>query len=175
MKTVAVVLAAGSGSRMKSDVKKQYMQIGGKPLIYYSLKAFEESIIDDIVLVVSRGDVDYVRNEIVDKYPNIPEDKLLHRALNQLARENLLLQSSDWPFLITTWQAKDYATDRFNEHVDRFSLIADMIESCSIDDGKLQEIESIDNCFPVIDYRVYQSITEGVIPQQEKKLAPLYS
>ena len=36
------------------------------------------------------------------------------------------------------------------------------------------EIESIDNCFPVIDYRVYQSITEGTIPQQEKKLAPLY-
>jgi len=111
---------------------------------------------------------------IVDAHAEIPEDKLLHRALNQLARENLLLQSSDWPFLITTWQAKDYATDRFNEHVDRFSLIADMIESGNIDDAKLKEIESIDNCFPVIDYRVYQSITEGVIPQQEKKLAPLY-
>ncbi len=68
MKTVAVVLAAGSGSRMQSDVKKQYMEIGGKPLIYYSLKAFEESIIDDIVLVVSRGDVSYVTKEIVEKY-----------------------------------------------------------------------------------------------------------
>lgn len=68
MKTVAVVLAAGSGSRMNSDVKKQYMELGGKPLIYYSLKAFEESIIDDIVLVVSRGDVDYVKTEIVEKY-----------------------------------------------------------------------------------------------------------
>ena len=45
MKTVAIVLAAGSGSRMNSDVKKQYMEIGSKPLIYYSLKAFEESII----------------------------------------------------------------------------------------------------------------------------------
>ena len=61
MKTVAVVLAAGSGSRMKSDVRKQYMEIGGKPLIYYSLRAFEESIIDDIVLVVSKGDVEYVQ------------------------------------------------------------------------------------------------------------------
>lgn len=68
MKTVAIVLAAGSGSRMQSDVKKQYMEIGGKPLIYYSLKAFEESIIDDIVLVVSRGDVSYVTKEIVEKY-----------------------------------------------------------------------------------------------------------
>ena len=49
-----------------------------------------------------------------------------------------------------------------------------MIESGNIDEAKLSEIESIDNCFPVIDYRVYQSITEGTIPQQEKKLAPLY-
>ena len=111
---------------------------------------------------------------IADKYPNIPEDKLLHRALNQLARENLLLQSSDWPFLITTWQAKDYATDRFREHVDRFELIADMIESGNINEAELSGIESIDNCFADIDYRVYQSIEEGVIPQQSKKLAPLY-
>ena len=113
--------------------------------------------------------------EIVDRYQEIPEDKLLHRALNQLARENLLLQSSDWPFLITTWQAKDYATDRFREHVDRFEFIADMIDSGNIDDSKLKEIESIDNCFSDIDYRVYMSIEEGVIPQQSKKLAPLYT
>ena len=112
--------------------------------------------------------------DIVSNYETIPENKVLHRALNQLARENLLLQSSDWPFLITTWQAKDYATDRFNEHVERFSFIADMIESGNIDEAKLQEIESIDNCFPVIDYRVYLPIEEGVIPQQAKKLAPLY-
>lgn len=112
---------------------------------------------------------------IVDNYLKVPEDKVLHRALNQLARENLLLQSSDWPFLITTWQAKDYATDRFREHVDRFSLIADMIESGNIDEAKLKEIESIDNCFADIDYRVYMSIEEGVIPQQSKKLAPLYA
>ena len=98
----------------------------------------------------------------------------MHRALNQLARENLLLQSSDWPFLITTWQAKDYATDRFREHVERFETIADMIDSGNIDDNKLQEIESIDNCFPVIDYRVYLPIEEGKIPQQEEKLKPLY-
>ncbi len=68
MKTVAVVLAGGSGSRMNTDVKKQYIEIGGKPLIYYSLKAFEESIIDDIVLVVPRGDVDYVKRDIVARY-----------------------------------------------------------------------------------------------------------
>ena len=55
------------------------------------------------------------------------------------------------------------------------AILRQMIESGNIDDAKLTEIESIDNCFPVIDYRVYQSIEEGVIPQQSKKLAPLYN
>ena len=103
---------------------------------------------------------------IVDNYKEIPEDKLLLRALKQMARENLLLQSSDWPFLITTWQAKDYATERFREHVARFEKIADMIESGNINENELSYIEDIDNCFQDIDYRVYQSIEEGVIPQQ---------
>ena len=42
-------------------------------------------------------------NSIVDAHSELPEDKLMLRALTQLARENLLLQSSDWPFLITTY------------------------------------------------------------------------
>ena len=59
--------------------------------------------------------------------------------------------------------------------MDRFEKIADMIESGQINEGELQAIESIDNCFPVIDYRVYTPIEEGVIPQQSAKLAPLYT
>jgi len=49
-----------------------------------------------------------------------------------------------------------------------------MIDSGNIDEAKLAELESIDNCFAEIDYRVYVSIEDGVIPQQSKKLAPLY-
>ena len=49
-----------------------------------------------------------------------------------------------------------------------------MLESGNIDDAKLKEIESIDNCFSVIDYRIYLPIEEGKIPQQEAKLQPLY-
>lgn len=64
----AIVLAAGSGKRMNSDTKKQYMLIYDKPVIYYSLKAFQESFVDEIVLVVSPGDVSYCQKEIVEKY-----------------------------------------------------------------------------------------------------------
>lgn len=64
----AIILSAGSGSRMKSDIPKQYMDIDGYPVIYYSLKAFEESDVQSIVLVTGADDVDYCRKEIVQKY-----------------------------------------------------------------------------------------------------------
>ena len=64
----AIILSAGSGSRMKSDIPKQYMDIDGYPVIYYSLKAFEESDVRSIVLVTGVDDVDYCRKEIVQKY-----------------------------------------------------------------------------------------------------------
>jgi 2-C-methyl-D-erythritol 4-phosphate cytidylyltransferase len=67
-KITAIVLAAGSGSRMHSDIPKQYMLLRGKPLIYYSIKAFEDSGVDDIILVAAPDSVEYCRKEIVEKY-----------------------------------------------------------------------------------------------------------
>lgn len=65
----AIVLAAGQGSRMGTKIQKQYLEIGGKPLLYYSLAAFEESeIIDDIILVVGEGQLAYCQSEIVERY-----------------------------------------------------------------------------------------------------------
>lgn len=67
-RTVAIVLAAGQGKRMQSRCKKQYLLLKEKPLLFYSLKVFEQSFINDIVLVVGSGEIDYVRTEIIDKY-----------------------------------------------------------------------------------------------------------
>lgn len=65
----AVVLSAGQGRRMGSSVQKQYIEIEGRPVIYYTLKAFQESrVIDDIVLVVGKGQEQYAEEEIVQKY-----------------------------------------------------------------------------------------------------------
>ena len=60
-RTAAIVLAAGSGKRMGSNIKKQYMLIGDKPVVYYSLKALQESFVDEVVLVVSPGYVSYFK------------------------------------------------------------------------------------------------------------------
>lgn len=65
----AIVLSAGQGKRMGSSVQKQYIDLHGKPVIYYSLMAFERSaIIDDIILVVGKEQTGYVRSEIIEKY-----------------------------------------------------------------------------------------------------------
>ena len=64
----AVVLAAGKGKRMNSDTAKQYLELCGKPVLYYSLKAFQDSFVDDIVVVASPDDMDRLRQDIVEKY-----------------------------------------------------------------------------------------------------------
>ena len=65
----AIVLSAGQGKRMKTAVQKQYIELEGKPVIYYTLKAFQDSgIIGDIVLGVGKGQEKFAREEIADKY-----------------------------------------------------------------------------------------------------------
>ncbi len=69
MKTTAIILAAGQGKRMQSDVAKQYLLLREKPILYYSIKAFEEAEeIDSIILVVGEGEQAYVMDEIVTHY-----------------------------------------------------------------------------------------------------------
>ena len=67
-KSVGIVLAAGQGKRMKSDISKQYLLMDGKPILAYALKAFEESFIDEVVLVVEEGREEYCRRELIEKY-----------------------------------------------------------------------------------------------------------
>ena len=67
-KYTAIVLAGGSGKRMNARVHKQYLEVNGRPLIYYSLKAFESSAVDEIILVCGAGEEEYCQKEIIDKY-----------------------------------------------------------------------------------------------------------
>ena len=68
-KCTAIVLAAGKGSRMGTKVHKQYLELKGKPVLFYSLKIFEQSdIIDDVILVTGSEEVEYCRKDIVERY-----------------------------------------------------------------------------------------------------------
>lgn len=84
-------------------------------------------------------------------------DALTARALRQAARELLLAQSSDWPFIMQTGTTVSYATRRFNEHISRFVRICDAVSDGQLDASWLAEVEARDNLFPDVDYRVYAS------------------
>jgi len=77
-------------------------------------------------------------------------------VLNQAAREVLLLQSSDWPFLVTTGQAREYAIQRFSQHVERFNRLAASLDEGQPDLDYAQEIWNLDKVFPDIDYRWFR-------------------
>lgn len=66
MKQTAIVLAGGRGKRMSSDVAKQYLPIGGVPMLVHTLKCFENAAcIDDIILVLPESETEYVKKEIL--------------------------------------------------------------------------------------------------------------
>lgn len=65
----AIVLAAGKGTRMNSKIQKQFLEVEGKPVIYYSLKCFQESpLIRDIILVTGEESLSYCKEEIVKRF-----------------------------------------------------------------------------------------------------------
>lgn len=83
----------------------------------------------------------------------------LVEVLAQAARELLLLESSDWPFLVTTGQAREYAIGRFQEHVRRFHGLADVAEGGRVSRSQLdhcRELYELDKVFPQLDYRVFR-------------------
>ncbi len=82
---------------------------------------------------------------------------LERRALNQAARELLLAQSSDWPFIMSTGTTVPYATRRFNEHTVRFTRLYDSLVAGRLDEAFVAELEAKDNIFPDLDYRIYAS------------------
>jgi len=78
-----------------------------------------------------------------------PRDALRKRAADHALRELLLLESSDWPFLVTTGQAGDYATERFRSHAQRLHRCLEIAARGTADDQiELRSLEHADNPFP---------------------------
>jgi len=77
------------------------------------------------------------------------------RALRQAARELLLAQASDWPFILRTGTSADYARRRVTEHLHQFGQIYTQLLAGTVDESSLAQIESRDNIFPEVDYRYW--------------------
>lgn len=97
----AIILAGGRGKRMGSKVSKQYIEIKGKPILYYTLKKFIEcEKVDNIILVLPENEVDYCKNEILKKY-SLNVNKIVvggkerqdsvYNALNNISNSEIVL------------------------------------------------------------------------------------
>lgn len=101
--------------------------------------------------------------KMVELAARVPEDDgLAARIANQMGRELLLVESSDWQFLISTWTARDYAEARINLHYENFLKLAEILEKklpkhelLKEDVAFLEECEKHDGIFPEIDFRLW--------------------
>ncbi len=91
--------------------------------------------------------------ELARRHPDA--DPLRRRALNQAARELLLVQSSDWAFIMKTGTMVEYAHERTRTHVLNFNHLYEQLKGGAIDEPWLCEVECRHNLFPDIDYRIY--------------------
>ena len=91
--------------------------------------------------------------ELAERFPNA--EGIIKRALNQAARELLLLQSSDWAFIMKTGTMVEYAEKRTKDHIQRFNRLYEEIMENRVDAEYLKELEWKDNIFQEMDYKVY--------------------
>ncbi|MCX5673057.1 MAG: DUF1957 domain-containing protein [Planctomycetota bacterium] len=90
---------------------------------------------------------------------NLPwrRQKKLREILEKAGRELLLLQASDWPFVITRDQAVDYGIKRFMQHVSRFECLADVAEKLAADPDALSKLTDVEK-FEVQDAEIHDTV-----------------
>ena len=77
---------------------------------------------------------------------------LQERALKQAARELLLAQASDWPFILHTGTSPDYARQRVTTLLLRFTKLHEQLMEGRVEEQWLGRVESTNNIFPEVDY-----------------------
>jgi 1,4-alpha-glucan branching enzyme len=82
-------------------------------------------------------------------------DPLARRALNQAGRSLLLAQASDWAFIMKTGTAVEYAQGRIRDHLARCHWLIDAVEAGTVDGARLAALETMDNIFPELDFRIW--------------------
>jgi 1,4-alpha-glucan branching enzyme len=103
---------------------------------------------------------------LASDFPNA--EGTLRDALTQAARELLLAESSDWPFIMTAGTMDMYARARQTSHMARFLKLERQIRNNSIDTSWLRKLENADNLFPQLDYRLFQPMSETLPVEREK-------
>ena len=92
--------------------------------------------------------------ELANQFPEATG--LTARALKQAARELLLAQASDWPFILRAGTSPDYARRRVKDHLLRFLALHEQLLAGKVDEKWLREVEARDNLFPDVDWTCWK-------------------
>ena len=106
--------------------------------------------------------------ELAQRFPD--DHGLKERALNQAAREVLLSQASDWPFIMHAGTTVGYANRRVREHIMNFDRIYEALGRGNIGTEWLTQLEKRDNLFPNMNYRVFRA-DPNLVPKLPAQLA----
>lgn len=139
-------------------------QVATLPMSSWGHKGYSEMWLDSsndwIYRHIHRAEERMTESVKVFQHP----DPLQERALKQMARELLLAQSSDWAFIMKMGTSVDYAQKRTKDHVARFSRLYWALHNNDLDRDEIGNLEQLDNIFPDIDYRVYRTEFNNVVP-----------
>jgi 2-C-methyl-D-erythritol 4-phosphate cytidylyltransferase len=128
---LAIIPAAGQGKRMKSDVKKQYIEINGKPILYYTLEAFQKcALIDGIILAVNKEELTYCQQIFVEKFKF---SKVINIIVGGKERQNSVYNGlKDIEELILNGTIKGCNTVSIHDAA-RPMVSSEIIESCILE------------------------------------------
>ncbi len=116
----AIILAGGRGKRMGYSISKQFIELKGKPILYYTLKKFiDNENIDRIILVLPQDEIEYCKKEIIDKY-SLKVDKIINGGSErQHSVYNGLIAVENSDIVLIHDGARPFITDRIiNEGIE---------------------------------------------------------
>lgn len=122
----AIILAGGKGKRMNSSISKQFIEIKGKPIIYYTIKKFNENKkIDNIVIVLSQEEVEYFKENILNKYDLRVDKIVIGGAERQDSVYNGLksLENSGTDIVLIHDGARPFISDRIIDEGIKYAIM----------------------------------------------------
>ena len=158
-----------------SEYLKEYKenQISMPPESSWGYKGYHEVWLNGSNSWIYRHlhEAELLMKEMVNKFLHLENKQNIHyRTLNQMARELMLAQSSDWAFIMKTGTMVDYATFRTKKHLNNFFELARHLEEKNASPDLLETLENKNNLFPEVDFKVYKNEDFNI----SKKIEPAY-
>ena len=175
MKVGAIIPAAGRGKRIGASVPKQFLQIQGKPLLHHTLTVFAScKLIDYVVLVMPRTDVDETGDDWLNKYEIVREvvvggeqrQDSVYNGFNSLEEETGIVVVHDGVRPFTTPQMITATVEAAQQHGAAITAIpvSDTVKQAA--DGFVKQTVSRDGLWRVQTPQAFQC---GLLKQAFKK------